>query len=95
MASDAKTQYDTIIEIYNVLNQLTEAYGNVMMTFQSVAGEVSQLRNDIADLREFNRGLLTDAASGLVIWRDVANAHKEEAAQLRRQLELLTGQKEK
>lgn len=81
----------TLAEIYNTLNQLVEAYSNVMMTFSSVVTDVAQLRGEIADLREFNRGLLTDAVASREIWRAAADAHKAEAEALRVQLAAMGG----
>ena len=80
------TQRPTLAEIYNTLNQLVEAYSNVMMTFSSVVSDVSELRNEIADLHEFNRGLLSDAVSARDVWRATAEAHKAETERLRAQL---------
>ena len=79
----------TIVEVYNTLNQLVEAYSNVMMTFSSVVSDVQELRNEIADLKEFNRGLLTDAVSSSEIWRAAAEAHREEVTKLRAELAAL------
>ena len=79
----------TLAEIYTTLNQLVDAYSTVMMTFSSVVTDVQDLRNEIADLKEFNRGLLTDAVSSREIWRSAAEAHKAEAVRLRAQLAAL------
>jgi hypothetical protein len=79
----------TLAEIYATLNQLVDAYGNVMMTFSSVVTDVAEVRNEIVDLKEFNRGLLTDAVSSQRVWQAAAEAHKAEAAELRAQLAAL------
>lgn len=79
-------QRPTLAEIYATLNQLVEAYSNVMMTFSSVVQDVAELRNEIADLQEFNRGLLTDAVTARDVWRSTADAHRAEVEKLRLQL---------
>lgn len=79
----------TLAEIYATLNQLVDAYNAVMMTFSSVVTDVQDLRNEIADLKEFNRGLLTDAVSSREIWQATSEAHKAEAEALRVQLAAL------
>lgn len=79
----------TITEVFNTLNQLVEAYSSVMMTFASVVSDMQQLRDEVADLKEFNRGLLTDAVSSSAVWRSAAEAHKAEADSLRTQLAAL------
>lgn len=77
------TQKATITEIYNTLNQLVEAYTAVMMTFSSVVTDMSQLKDEIADLKEFNRSIFTDAVSSAKVWQDVAEAHKQEVIRLK------------
>jgi len=81
----------TLAEIYNTLNQLVEAYSNVMMTFSSVVTDVAELRGEIAALQEFNRGMLADAVTARDIWRATAEAHKIEVDKLRAQLAAAAG----
>lgn len=76
----------TLAEIFGTLNQLVDAYTQVMATFQSVVADVAQVRQSVDDLTAFVHGELADAVTAARIWRDAAEAHKQQVETLRAQL---------
>ena len=85
------TERATLAEIYNTLNQLVEAYVNVMATFQSVVSEVGEIKNEVQGLRGFMEDHLVDAVQARDVWRANAEAHKNEVEVLRQQLQEALG----
>ena len=80
------SQKATLAEIYNVLNDLVEAYGNVMVTFESVVTETGELKTAVQELYGFVHEIHAEAVAGRNVWRHNSEAHKAEAELLRQQL---------
>lgn len=79
----------TLAEIYNTLNQLVDAYSQVMATFGSVVEDVQEIRQEVGELRDMMRRETADALTAAHIWRSAAEAHKMDAEKLRVQIEAL------
>lgn len=76
-------------EIYAVLNQLVESYTDVMELFQGVVIEVGEIKTAVNDIREFVNNEYTDAVQGRNIWQQNAEAHRQQAAELKAKLKTL------
>jgi len=85
----------TLAEIYSTLNQLVEAYVNVIQTFSTVVTEVGEIRAEVKQLNEFISEHFADAVTGRNVWRANAEHHRKEAEQLRAQLNALLGEGER
>lgn len=85
------SQRATLAEIYNVLNDLVDAYGKVMITFETIVTEIGELKTEVQALREFVHESYTDAVAGRDVWRYNAEMHKAEIERLRQQLQEALG----
>lgn len=80
-----------LAEIYAVLNQLVEEYGNVMTTFQTVIAEVGEIKAGLQELRKFVNEQFADAISARDVWQHNAQAHKAEIERLKTELQKYQG----
>lgn len=79
----------TLAEIYNTLNQLVDAYGQVMATFGSVVDDVQEIRREVAELRDMMRKETDNAITAARLYKSIAEAHEMEAEKLKVQIEAL------
>jgi hypothetical protein len=73
----------TLAEVYAVINQQVEAYGNVMTTFQMVITEVGEIKTGLQELRQFVNEQFADAITARNIWQNNAEVYKAEAERLK------------
>lgn len=85
------TQKATLAEIYNTLNQLVEAYVNVMATFETIVTDVGEMKTTVQQLHGFVNDQFIDAVQARDIWRQNAELHKLEVVELKCQLQAVLG----
>lgn len=84
-----RPQQATLAEIYEILNQLVEAYTQVMEMFQAVVLQVGETKAAVEDIRAFVNNEYTDAKQTAAIWQHNAKLHRQQAQDLKDKLKTL------